>query len=83
MLVSTNEKIKTNAGGFSIENNDCEKLLGLKIDNKLTFDCHIFAMSKRANRKINALARIAPFISINKRHILMNSFFRFSLTIAP
>ena len=36
LLVSTNEKIKINIGDFSIENGDCEKLLGVKIDNKLT-----------------------------------------------
>ena len=36
LLVSTNEKTKINIGEFSIENSDCEKLLVVKIDNKLT-----------------------------------------------
>ena len=49
LLVSTNEKTKTNIGEFSIENSDCEKLLGVKIDNKLTFDCHVSDMCKKAN----------------------------------
>ena len=48
----------------------------LMIYNKLTFDCHVSDICEKANRKINALARIAPFININKRRILMNSFFR-------
>ena len=60
LLVSTNEKAKINIGEFSIENSDCEKLLGVKIDNKLTFDCHVSDICKKAN----------------KRCILMNSFFR-------
>ena len=47
---------------FSIENSDCGKLLGVKIDNKLTFDCRVSDMCKNANRKINALARIAHFL---------------------
>ena len=68
LLVSTNEKTKINIGEFSIENSDCEKLLGVKIDNKLTFD---------------ALARIAPFININKRRILMNSFCRSQFNYCP
>ena len=76
MLVSINEKTRINIGEFSIGNSDCEKLLGVKIDNKLTFDCHDY------NRKIKALARIAPFININKRRILMNSFLVRSLIIA-
>ena len=83
LLVSTNEKIKINIGDFSIENSDCEKLLGVKIDNKLTFDYHVSDMCKKANRKINALARIAPFININKRCVLMNSFFRSQFNYCP
>ena len=63
LLVSTNENTKINIGEFSIANSDCEKLLGVKIDNKLTFDCHVSDICKKANRKINALARIAPFIT--------------------
>ena len=59
-------------GKFSIKNSDFEKLLGVMIDNKLTFDCHFSDMNKKANREINALARIAPFINIGR-----------SLTIAP
>ena len=74
MFVSANEKIKINIGELLIENSDCQKLLGVKIDNKLTFDCHVSDMFKKAKRKINALVRIAPFINISKRRILMNSF---------
>ena len=83
MLVSNNEKTKINIAEFSIENSDCEELLGVKIDNKLRFDCHVPDMCKKANRKINALARIAPFININKRPILMNSFFRSQFHYCP
>ena len=83
LLVSTNEKTKINIGEFSIENSDCEKLLGVNIDNKVTFDCHVSDMCKKTNRKINALARIAPFININKRRILMNSFFRLQFNYCP
>ena len=83
MLVSTNEKTKIDTGEFSVENSDCEKLLGVKIDNKLTFDYHVSDMCKKANRKINALARIAPFININKRRIFMNSFFRSQFNYCP
>ena len=53
-------------GDFSIQNSECEKLLGVKIDNKLRFDYHLSDMCKKANRKINALARIATFINIKK-----------------
>ena len=83
LLVSANEKTKINLGEFSIENSDCEKLLEVKIVNKLTFDCHVSDMCKKANRKINALARIAPLINISKWRILMNSFFRSQFNYCP
>ena len=83
LLVSTNEKTKINTGEFSIENSDCEKLLMVKIDNEQTFYCHVSDICREANRKINALARIAPFININKRRILMNSYFRLQFNYCP
>ena len=83
LLVSTYEKAKINIREFPIGNSDCEKLLGVKIDNKLTFDCNVSDMCKKANRKINALAGIAPFTNINKRCILMNSFFRVQFNYCP
>ena len=83
LLVSSNEKTKINIGQFSIEKSDCERLLGVKIDNKLTLDCHVCDMRKKANRQINALARITPFTNISKRRILMNSFFRSQFNYCP
>ena len=83
LLVRTNEKTKIDIGEFSIENSDCEKLLGIRIDNKLKFDYYVSDMYKNVNRKINALARIAPFININKRCILMKSFFRSQFHYCP
>ena len=83
LIVSTNEKRKINMGEFSIENSGSEKLSGVKIDYKLTFDCRVSDICKKANRKINASVRIAPFININKRRILMNSFFRSQFNYCP
>ena len=80
LLVSTNEETKINIGEFSIENSDCEKLLVVKIDNKLTFDCHVSDMCKKANRKINALARIAPFINMQ---VLAIEMFKVSNGLSP
>ena len=65
-------KTHVNIGEFNIESSDCEELLGAKIDNKLTFDCHLSDICKKASRKINVSARVAPYINLGKRH--MNSF---------
>ena len=34
----------------------------------------LYEQIEKSNRKINALARIAPLLNISKRHILINSF---------
>ena len=64
LIVSTNQKTNVNIGEFDIESSDYEKLLGVKIDNKLTFDCHVSDIRKKASKKINAIVRIAPCIYI-------------------
>ena len=41
LLVSTNNTVKIKTGSFDITNNKSEKLLGVKFDDKLSFDDHI------------------------------------------
>ena len=38
----------------------CEKLLGIKIDQKFSFELHIESFCKNVVQKLNALARMAP-----------------------
>ena len=54
------------------QNSECEELLGVKLDYKLSCDDHIFNRCKKACEELNALVRIAPFIELTKRCILMN-----------
>ena len=49
-------------------------LLGRTIDSNLTFENHINNICKRASQKLNALARVAPYMNIQKRRIIMKSF---------
>ena len=47
LIVSTDETIEIPVGESLIKNGTCEKLLGLKIDNKLTFDTHVRGFVRR------------------------------------
>ena len=76
MLVSTNNTVKTKIGEFDIANSQSEKLLGVKFAQKLSLDDHISELCKKASRKIHALSRLAWYINISKRHILMYAFFK-------
>ena len=64
-----------------IKSTDCEKLLGIKTDLKLSFDDSVWNICKKANRKLRALARTTPYINLEKREFLMNSFFHAQLII--
>ena len=44
---------------MAISNSKCEKLLGIRIDNKMTFDPHVRSLCKKDSQKLNAFARIA------------------------
>ena len=52
--------------GFSIDSSIKEALLGITIDKELKFDDHENNLCKKACQKLNALARIAPFMNIEK-----------------
>ena len=51
----------------SIESNTKETLLGIKIDGDLKFDDHANNLCKKARQKLNALARLAPFMNVDKK----------------
>ena len=50
------------------------KLLGVTIDNKLTFSKHIKTMCSKTNSKISVFRRIRNFISLKRAKILYNAF---------
>ena len=43
-----------------LENSKKEVILGITIDNELTFDSHIKSASQKAAQKLSALSRISP-----------------------
>ena len=66
VLLSTDETVQVNIVIASINNSNCEKLLGIKIDCKLIFDYHIGNICKKASAKLNALTRVAQDIKTEK-----------------
>ena len=81
--ISSNENVTIHVGEYEIENGKCEKLLGVKLDWTLNFDDHISDVCKKASRKLNALARIATFIRLSKRRLLMNAFCNSQFSYCP
>ena len=60
-----------NLGETEIKNSEYEKLLGMKVDTKLNFNKHLNNIISKASRKVNALPRVLPYMSLSKKKILM------------
>ena len=78
LLRSGSANITINADGNIKEKSICEELLGLNVYYKLKFNKHLDSILKKAGRNLNPLLRILPYMSFEKRRILMNSFSRHS-----
>ena len=60
--------------GLSIDSSETEVLLGITIDHELKFDDRANYLCKKSSLKLNALARIARFMNVSKKRIIMKSF---------
>ena len=49
LIVSIDEPMEIRVGESLIKSSTYEKLLGVKIDNKLNFDTHVKDLGKKAN----------------------------------
>ena len=74
LLVSGNIRSKAKIDNNYIESEKERVLLGITIDSNLTFENHINNICKKASQKLNALARVTPYINMQKRRIIMKSF---------
>ena len=74
LIISCTEATTAMIDGFPIDSSKAEVLLGITIDHELKFDDHVNYLCKKASLKLNALARIAPFMNVSKKRIIMKSF---------
>ena len=70
-------------GEYEVRNSKCEELLGAEVDWKLNCDDHISNRCKKACVERNTLVRIAPFIRLTKRRILMNACLNSQFSYCP
>ena len=55
LLVNSKTRVCTKIGLYNIESSKQQKLLGVLIDNKLTFDKHITILCSKTSQKLNSL----------------------------
>ena len=83
LLTSSSDKVSICVDNYNIKCRKCEKLLGIKIDNKLNFNTHVDEICKKAGQKLNALSRVSPYMDLSKRCILLNAFFILQFSYCP
>ena len=83
LLVSSRDDVNLRVSKYDIKDSECEKLLGVKFDNKLTFENHITDICRKASRKTYALARIALCMALSKRRMVMDPFFNSQFNYCP
>ena len=66
-----------------MQNSTQEKLLGVTIDNKLTFEHHVAGLCLKASNKLYTLSRIAPFMDQGKLRYLMRAFINSQFQYCP
>ena len=83
LLLSTYQHVQVNIGAAQIKNSSSEKLLGVTIDARLSFEKHIEQTYAKSRAKLKALARIPPFVNIQKKKVLMKPFFTAQFSYCP
>ena len=74
LLVPRDTDVTIKIGEFEVKNGREGKLLGVKIDTKLSFENHFSSLCKKASQKLHALARVVNFMDLAKRKSLMKAF---------
>ena len=60
-----------------------ETLLGVSIDSELNFENHISNICNKVSKKLNALGRIAGYITFEKRRMLFKAFIESQFNYCP
>ena len=60
-----------------------EVILGITIDNKLSFDSHIRKMCKKSGQKFNAHSRITTFLNKDQKSIIFNAMIKSQFSYCP
>ena len=72
-----------NIDGNQVNLEKSVKLLGINIDNKLSFDEHISSLCKKASNQLNAISRLHIYLEFKEKEILINSFVYANFNYCP
>ena len=74
MILSGNDKVSANIDDLTIISEYKNELLGVTLDSRLYFVDHINNICKKLSQKLNALAKVAPYMCLEKNKKIMETF---------
>ena len=74
LLINTHENVALKIKNETINNNSTKKLLGILFNNKFDFDEYVTSLCRKVSQKLNALARVAQYMNLAQRRLIMNVF---------
>ena len=83
LLLNTKSPDDVSTDGIQITSITAETLLGITIDPELNLENYLSAICNKVSRKINALGRIANYMPLEKRRIVMKTFIESQLNYCP
>ena len=83
LLVTRDTDVITKIGEFDVKNSREEKLLGVKIDSKFSFENYVSSFCKKASQKLHALSRVVNFMDLAKCKSLMKAFITSQFNYCP
>ena len=75
--------VKLMIQGKQIQSENAVRLLGVKIDHRLTFDEHISDLCRKAAAQLNALKRLEGYMEFKAKEIMVQSFVFSNLNYCP
>ena len=74
LLVSSHEVVSITVDQQVVNCSNSVKLIGVTIDNDLSFDTHVSKLCNKVSLKLHALARISNFMNHDKLRLILKAF---------
>ena len=83
LIANYTEIVSVNVANEIIECSNSVKLLGVLVDHKLDFNKHVSKLCDKVSAKLHVLARISPFMRIDRLKLLMKAFIESNFGYCP
>ena len=83
LLLSTKTEISFTIKDKDIKSSSHKKLLGVTIENDLSFTKHVSNLCNKVSSKLSALSRVSSYMTLPKKKIIMKAFITSQFSYCP